>query len=111
MPIYALQCLSCGSEQDVFRSVAEMNRDLPDCCGETMSRKIVAPMVAADIAPYQSMATGEWISSRSAHKEHLKKHRLVEVGNETLKPKTITPPKQEERKKMIAEIAYAKKYA
>lgn len=91
--------------------MAEMNRDLPQCCGQTMSRQIVAPMVSTDIAPYQSMATGEWITSRSAHREHLKRHRLVEVGNETLKPKDMTPPKQEERKKLIAEIAYSKKYA
>jgi len=41
-----------------------------------------APMVMADIAGYQSQVTGEWIGSRSQHREHLKQHRLVEVGNE-----------------------------
>lgn len=40
-------------------------------------------MVMNDIQPYQSMQTGEMINSRSQHREHLKRHRLVEVGNET----------------------------
>ena len=33
-------------------------------------------MVAPDIQPYKSMQTGEYIGSRSAHKRHLKEHRL-----------------------------------
>ena len=33
-------------------------------------------------APYKSMITGEMIPSRAAHREHLKKHGCVEVGNE-----------------------------
>jgi hypothetical protein len=41
-----------------------------------------APMVMKDIAGYKSQVTGEWIGSRSQHREHLKEHRLVEVGNE-----------------------------
>ena len=41
-----------------------------------------APMVMADIQPYQSMATGEIIGSRSTHRAHLKAHGLIEVGNE-----------------------------
>lgn len=41
-----------------------------------------APMVLGDIQPYQSMQTGEMITSRSSHREHLKQHGLIEVGNE-----------------------------
>lgn len=49
-----------------------------------MRRVITGPsMVLPDIAPYQSMVTGEWISSRSKHREHLKQHGMTEVGNET----------------------------
>ena len=46
-----------------------------------------------DIQPYQSMATGEMIGGRSQHREHLKKHNLTEIGNETkyLKPKEYKP--------------------
>jgi hypothetical protein len=47
-------------------------------------REVNAPMVMADIAGYQSMATGEWINSRSTHREHLKQHGLIEIGNEKM---------------------------
>ena len=39
-------------------------------------------MVQPDIAPYKSMITGEMITSRSQHREHLRKHNCVEVGND-----------------------------
>lgn len=38
--------------------------------------------VMPDIAPYRSMADGSIITSRSQHREHLKRHGCVEVGNE-----------------------------
>jgi len=48
-------------------------------------REIVnAPMVMNDIQGYKSMQTGEWISSRSHHRAHLKQHRLIELGNEKI---------------------------
>jgi len=49
--------------------------------------------VMPDIQPYRSMADGSYITSRSAHREHLKVHNCIEVGNETkyLKPKEFTP--------------------
>lgn len=40
------------------------------------------PMIIGDIKPYQSMATGEMIGGRRQHREHLRQHRLIEVGNE-----------------------------
>ena len=42
-------------------------------------------MVMPDIAPYKSMKTGEMITSRSQHREHLRRHDLQELGNEPLK--------------------------
>ena len=39
--------------------------------------------VVPDIQPYQSMVDGSMISSRSAHREHLRKHGVIEIGNET----------------------------
>ena len=41
-----------------------------------------APTILPDIAPYQSMVTGEIISSRSKHREHLREHGCVEIGND-----------------------------
>jgi hypothetical protein len=45
--------------------------------------------VVQDIAPYQSAVTGEAISGRRQHRDHLRAHGLQEVGNE--KP-TMRPP-------------------
>lgn len=45
----------------------------------------IGPMIMPDISPYQSMITGEIISSRSKHREHLREHGCVEIGNEAMK--------------------------
>lgn len=39
--------------------------------------------VMGDIEPYQSMVDGSIIGSRSVHREHLRAHGCIEVGNET----------------------------
>ena len=38
--------------------------------------------ILEDIKPYKSIITGETISSRSGHREHLKVHDMQEVGTE-----------------------------
>jgi hypothetical protein len=45
----------------------------------------VSADVMPDIDPYQSMVTGEMITSRSQHREHLRQHGLKEIGND-IKP-------------------------
>ena len=82
MPIYTVSCNKCGKEQEIYRPISEMD-DLPKCCGKKVSRIISMVSVIQDIKPYKSMVTGETISSRSAHREHLRRHKLVEIGNET----------------------------
>ena len=57
------------------------------------SSEVNAPMIQADIAGYKSMVTGEWIGSRSTHRQHLKEHRLVEIGNEVKAHTTKQAPK------------------
>lgn len=44
-----------------------------------------APMVMRDVSAYQSMVTGQMIDGRAQHREHLKAHDLVEIGNEGMK--------------------------
>lgn len=44
--------------------------------------ELVAPLVMPDIKPYQSMCDGSEITSRSKHREHLRRHNVIEVGNE-----------------------------
>ena len=65
----------------------------------TEPQEPLAPMVMPDIQPYRSMADGTIIKSRSQHREHLRQHGCVEVGNEALKqmdyyaklPKDVAP--------------------
>ena len=38
--------------------------------------------IMPDIKEYKSMITGETITSRSRHREHLKQHGCIEIGNE-----------------------------
>lgn len=45
--------------------------------------------IITDIQPYKSIATGEVINSRSQHREMLKRHNLVELGNEPVKKREI----------------------
>ncbi len=68
------------------------------------------PFIQADYQPYKSMVTGEMIEGRAAHREHLKRHNVVEVGTaydkELPKPKPLTSPKG--LKETIARAAYEK---
>lgn len=52
------------------------------------------PLVMPDIQPYRSMIDGRLITSRSRHREHLRVHNCIEIGNETkhLQPKPLKSP-------------------
>jgi len=70
-----------------------------------------APMVTSDIGGYRSQIDGSWIESRSKHRDHLKRHGMVELGNDVInsqKTVEISRKSQEERKRTIAEVAYEK---
>lgn len=65
---------------------------------EVTERRVVeaaAPLIMPDIKPYRSMVTGEVINSRSRHREHLRDHGCIEVGNDSSlhqQPRPIKPP-------------------
>lgn len=51
--------------------------------------------IMGDIDPYRSAIDGSIISSRSSHREHLRAHDCVEIGNDSslyAKPKPIQSP-------------------
>lgn len=48
--------------------------------------------VMGDIQPYTSMIDGSVISSRSRHREHLRQHGCVEIGNDSSLKQTKRPP-------------------
>lgn len=65
--------------------------------------------VIADIKPYQSMIDGSMITSRSQHREHLREHGCIEVGNDS----SLTKPRQRptpppKLKETIARLVYEK---
>lgn len=63
-----------------------------DYAGEPRGAHYVMP----DIQPYTSMIDGSTITSRSHHREHLKAHGCIEIGNDSSvlnpKPQPIKPP-------------------
>ena len=70
-----------------------------------------APMVMSDIEGYVSQVDGSWIKSRSHHRNHLKQHRMIELGNDVPmqhKPIEFSRKSNEARKRQIAEMAYEK---
>jgi hypothetical protein len=71
----------------------------------------VAPAIMPDIQGHISMADGTWVSSRSKHRENLKRNNCIEIGNdvsfEQKKPE-FSRKEHEARKREIAEITYAK---
>lgn len=61
------------------------------------------PMIMRDIEPYKNMIDGRMITSRSEHRELLKKHNCVEVGNDTSHIKRKTPKHDfKTRKRVLA---------
>jgi putative FmdB family regulatory protein len=106
--LYAYRCPSCGHQQDDVRSVEERHNG-PNCakCGTKTEKLILPPQSMPDIQPYRSVIDGSLISSRSKHREHLKAHGCIEVGNEKLPPpkKPKAPPGAKE-----AVIAAVKKH-
>lgn len=70
--------------------------------------------VAPDIQPYRSMITGEMITSRSQHREHLKKHNCFEIGNEVdamMKEARKEPTRDREGlRRTIADVLASKGY-
>ena len=66
------------------------------------------PAVIPDIGVYRSMVNGQMIEGRRQHREHLKQHGVVEVGNDldSARPKAHSPPGG--LKEAIASQVYAK---
>lgn len=96
MPVYENKCNKCNKHLDIYRTINERNDNLPECCGVIMERVISAPRIINDIQPYQAMAidkeTGKapYITSKSQHRDFLKKNGYVEIGNDLKAPKERT---------------------
>lgn len=61
------------------------------------------PIVVRDIEPYRSTETGETIQGRRQHRDHLRAHGMVEIGNERLpdrKPIEAPPVRDDIRRSL-----------
>lgn len=70
-----------------------------------------APMVMPDIEGHISMADGSWVSSRSKHRENLKRNNCIELGNDVpfeQKKHELSTKEREHLKRTIAEVTHAK---
>ena len=70
-----------------------------------------APMVMSDIEGHISMADGTYITSRSKHRENLKRNNCIEIGNDVpmeQKKHELSRSERESLKRTIAEVTYAK---
>ena len=90
MPRYEYEC-SCGALTERYCSVKEHTPRIKCACGRMAVQVLGFAHVIPDIAPYKSMVTGERIRGRAHHKQHLREHGLIEVGNERLPPRQPKP--------------------
>lgn len=77
------------------RYVQMPNGDLVEVAPDWTPEPQADVHIMPDIKPYKSMIDGREITSRSRHREHLREHGCVEVGNDsslTRKPKPIESP-------------------
>jgi hypothetical protein len=75
---------------------------------EFYAARVSGPMVIPDIGAYRSMCDGTMVEGRRAHREHLAKHGVVEVGDAFDKaiPKPVQTPQG--LKEQIARAVYDK---
>lgn len=106
MPIYEYRCRD-EHTTDAYRAV-EARHDPVTCatCGGR-AEKVISRVgfTLPDIAGYRSIIDGKWIGSRSAHREHMRAHGVIEVGNERLparKPIPLDSPREDIRRAMEA---------
>ena len=66
---------------------------------ESGKSKKASHQIMLDIQPYKSMVDGSMITSRSKHREHLRQHNCIEIGNE--KMQNTPPPVSTSRREML----------
>ncbi len=69
------------------------------------ARVSTSPMIMRDIQPYKSMIDGSTIQSRSRHRDHLRAHGCIEVGNEKMETKLAAPSSEQRRQVLRQQVA------
>lgn len=90
MPLYDTRCTSCHEAAERIIRLADFAEPIVcEWCGGDAKRELTRQLqVVPDIAPYKSIITGETIAGRRQHRDHLRDHGCIEVGNENpIKPR------------------------
>lgn len=78
----------------VYKGSDGRNYVLPEYGGDWSGYGNAAPSIMSDISEYTSVVDGSVITSRSSHRDHLKRHELIEVGNERIGPRKEAPTRR-----------------
>lgn len=106
MPTYTYECPRCEHRITELLKLAEHETFKPRHCRKAMRQVMFAPQITTDIQPYRSMITGERIAGRSQHREHLRNHGCIEVGNEAPRARTrVELPKNARREVLTKQLA------
>lgn len=79
--------------------VAEYNDGELTWYREDFAETSNSPQIMLDIQPYTSMVDGSVITSRSKHRDHLRAHNCIEIGNE--KMQNTPPPPSTNRRELL----------
>jgi len=74
-------CRNCSDWHDLSEPWPE------ECSSHFRGASTSGIQVVKDIEPYRSVITREVIGGRKQHRDHLKAHGCIEVGNDFGKPK------------------------
>ena len=102
MPTYEAQCPTC-TKVHLYVATIEQRNDTPQCCGVATDKILSATRVTVDIQPYMTVAydkeTGkpEYITSRSAHRDFVKRNGYEEIGSASTIPKDAVARAEERR--------------
>lgn len=106
MPTYTYECHRCAKQQTLLLTLAEHDAFRPKHCRKAMFQVMFAPQIVSDVQPYRSMITGERIAGRKQHRDHLRAHGCIEIGNEAPKPRTRQAvPKTSRREALHKQLA------
>lgn len=84
------------------RFIQQKDGSLLEVTADYESQPRAGFFVSGDIQPYKSMITGEMIEGRRQHRDHLRQHNCVEVGNELDKaPQRIAAPPDGLKQRLI----------
>lgn len=106
MPTYEYSCAECGRSVDEFRQV-DQRHDAPVCHGKPMFIVLCPTFVQADIAPYQSPASGKWITSRRERRDDLARTNSRPWEGMESERKEATKRKKEAEAKADAKLEHA----